>query len=240
MKVNQLIPVLLLSLIFATSCENGGKDGVRDEARKSLRELPPGSVPAPAASGGTLASSGSVPHYVCPKNCQGSGGPAAGTCPVCGSEYEHNQAYHNQTADNQPINIQSDNSDPVVDFSNLNTGSAPSTTAEPAQNATGVWHYTCANGCAGGAGAAGKCATCGGDLAHNTAYHGGGGASSGGPSISLGAQNPGSPPASTPEPAQNAAGVWHYTCPSGCAGGGGSATKCATCGKTLAHNTAYH
>ena len=44
-------------------------------------------------------------------------------------------------------------------------------TAEPAQNAAGVWHYTCAKGCKGGAGGAGNCGTCGGALAHNTAYH---------------------------------------------------------------------
>lgn len=47
-------------------------------------------------------------------------------------------------------------------------------------------------------------------------------------------------PTPTPEPPQNAAGVWHYTCPKGCAGGGGSAVACATCGTTLAHNAAYH
>lgn len=42
------------------------------------------------------------------------------------------------------------------------------------------------------------------------------------------------------EPPQNAEGVWHYTCPNGCAGGGGSATACAGCGTTLAHNQEYH
>ena len=242
MKIKLLIYVVLVPLIFATSsCDNGSKDSVREEARKSLRELPPGSVPAPAASSGTLASNGSVPHYICPNNCQGSGGPAAGTCPVCGSEYEHNKAYHDQSASTQSLNIESGNSDPVVDFSNLSTGTTPSTTAEPAQNAAGVWHYTCANGCAGGAGAAGTCATCGGALAHNTAYHGGGAAGAGTqPSINFGDLNPGQPPAATPEPAQNAAGVWHYTCPSGCTGGAGSAGKCASCGAALAHNTAYH
>ncbi|MBK9109469.1 MAG: hypothetical protein IPM92_14125 [Saprospiraceae bacterium] len=44
-------------------------------------------------------------------------------------------------------------------------------TAEPAQNAKGVWHYTCPKGCPGGAGAQGKCAKCGSDLAHNAGYH---------------------------------------------------------------------
>lgn len=45
------------------------------------------------------------------------------------------------------------------------------TTTEPAQNAEGVWHYTCAKGCKGGAGVASLCAACGGNLTHNQAYH---------------------------------------------------------------------
>ena len=47
----------------------------------------------------------------------------------------------------------------------------PATPTEPAQNAAGVWHYTCAKGCAGGAGIATACSSCGGMLAHNAAYH---------------------------------------------------------------------
>ncbi len=47
----------------------------------------------------------------------------------------------------------------------------PPASAEPAQNAKGVWHYICAKGCEGGAGAQGTCAKCGGPLQHNAAYH---------------------------------------------------------------------
>ena len=48
----------------------------------------------------------------------------------------------------------------------------PPRPAEPAQNDKGVWHFTCAKGCAGGGGsAAEKCGGCGGDLAHNAKYH---------------------------------------------------------------------
>lgn len=108
------------------------------------------------------------------------------------------------------------------------------TTPEPAQNAEGVWHYTCSKGCAGGAGAKGNCATCGGPLAHNTAYHSTTNSTSTTPPITP----PITPP--TAEPAQNAAGVWHYTCKNGCAGGAGAAGTCSTCGGTLAHNQAYH
>ncbi|MCU0347919.1 MAG: hypothetical protein MUC59_13345 [Saprospiraceae bacterium] len=118
--------------------------------------------------------------------------------------------------------------------------------AEPAQNAAGVWHYTCPKGCEGGAGSATACAKCGTTLAHNAAYH---------PAPTQEASTPVDKPTVTSlppgmtqvespikkeEPAQNAKGVWHYTCSAGCAGGAGSATACAKCGKTLAHNQAYH
>lgn len=107
------------------------------------------------------------------------------------------------------------------------------TTKEPAQNAAGVWHYTCSKGCAGGAGDAVNCNTCGNLLIHNAAYH---------PvqNTSTPGQNNAVPNQNVPEPAQNAAGVWHYTCQKGCPSGAGSALPCKTCGATLAHNAAYH
>lgn len=119
-----------------------------------------------------------------------------------------------------------------------NTPAQPNPTAEPAQNADGVWHYTCSKGCTGGAGVAGSiCATCGGPLDHNQAYHAAASANPSNP-IMLPPTNATPPP--TPEPAQNAAGVWHYTCAKGCAGGAGTASNCSTCGGPLAHNQAYH
>ncbi|MFZ1749562.1 MAG: hypothetical protein WAU01_05200 [Saprospiraceae bacterium] len=108
------------------------------------------------------------------------------------------------------------------------------TTEEPAQNAQGVWHFTCAKGCAGGAGTLTNCAVCGGPVAHNQAYHGSASASP------VSSQTVPSPAAATPEPAQNPKGVWHYTCSKGCAGGAGSAVPCSKCGTTLVHNAAYH
>ncbi len=117
------------------------------------------------------------------------------------------------------------------------TAAAPNQQAEPAQNAAGVWHYTCAKGCAGGAGTAVNCATCGSLLQHNQAYH------NNATNTPMATTNP--TPATTPptqqaEPAQNAAGVWHYTCSKGCAGGSGTAEPCKSCGTLLAHNQAYH
>lgn len=48
------------------------------------------------------------------------------------------------------------------------------------------------------------------------------------------------PAQASPEPAQNALGVWHFTCPKGCAGGGGAQGPCPKCGGPLQHNPAYH
>lgn len=115
------------------------------------------------------------------------------------------------------------------------------TPAEPAQNAAGVWHFTCAKGCPGGAGAAGNCVTCGSALVHNQAYHGdANNMPATNPTITPAAATPVTATPQSAEPAQNAAGVWHYTCAKGCAGGAGSAGPCATCGSTLVHNQAYH
>lgn len=161
----------------------------------------------------SAAVAGAVKHYICPNNCAGSGGEGEGSCPVCGSPYIHNQAYHDQA-------VQS------------TTQTLPQSGAtDPAQNAAGVWHYTCPNGHAGGAGGASACPECGAQLVHNQSYHDG----------AAGAAT--TPVPTTPqstEPPQNAAGVWHYTCPKGCAGGAGAAVACAKCGSQLAHNQLYH
>ena len=152
----------------------GGDTEVRDSARESLGGNAQ-EVSTPAATPGqtpdfptATAAAGMVHHYICPKNCEGSGGSAAGTCPVCGSEYVHNQAYHQQQ---QTANPADGGTSTVTIPGSTTPGTMPTPTPEPAQNAAGVWHYTCAKGCAGGAGTAGTCATCGGALTHNTAYH---------------------------------------------------------------------
>ena len=95
-----------------------------------------------------------VQHYICPNNCANSGGPTAGTCPVCGTAYMHNAAYHNQPG-----------------ATNNNPQNATPQTPSPAQNAAGVYHYTCPSGHEGGAGSAQPCAVCGAMLVHNQAYH---------------------------------------------------------------------
>lgn len=125
---------------------------------------------------------------------------------------------------------------------------APDKPVAAAQNAAGVWHYTCNKGCAGGGGKAGNCAVCGGPLAHNKAYH-----AKGDNDINninnININNATNTPTTTQtspivkpptEPAQNAAGVWHFTCAKGCAGGAGAKGTCGSCGGALAHNKEYH
>ncbi len=144
------------------------------------------------------------------------------------------------------------------------SGAVPPPTAaptpEPAQNAAGVWHFTCPKGCAGGTGKIGPCPKCGEQLAHNQEYHAGANQPGATATINAGDKTstqtiqpqittaPGgaaggaagaiTPPAA--EPAQNAAGVWHFTCPKGCAGGAGKIGPCGKCGEQLAHNQGYH
>ena len=159
--------LILGTLLLGMSCQDKETKSIRESARQSLPQQPDppaatqsqqnNSITVPTTE--SLAGNSGVQHYTCPNNCEGSGGPSAGTCPVCGTAYVHNQAWHAQqgnspqvtTSQNQPANIQRQ--------------------PEPAQNATGVWHYTCPNGCDGGAGSAVACANCGTTLAHNAAYH---------------------------------------------------------------------
>ncbi len=160
--------VLALSALILLACGSQDDQSVRQEARESLRDIPEGSVAPPASSTGAAAAvpTSGVQHYVCPNNCEGSGGPAQANCPVCGTAYEHNQAYHSQ----QPA-VQSN---PTITPSTPGAPAAsqPITTpTEPAVNAAGVYHYTCPDGHSGGAGTAAACATCGKTLVHNAAYH---------------------------------------------------------------------
>lgn len=113
----------------------------------------------------TQVASGTVQHYYCTNNCAGSGGDSAGTCPTCGLAYEHNQAWHNQAQ--TPVTTTNTNG------ISTGVGAVPPTqsTPEPAQNAAGVWHYTCPNGHANGAGSAVPCGECGTTLVHNSLYH---------------------------------------------------------------------
>lgn len=105
-----------------------------------------------------------VPHYICANECENSGSNVAGVCQTCNEALLHNDAFHAKDfLKNGPLNVPK-----------YNEGQPATSTTQsqsPAQNSQGIYHYTCNNGCNGGAGSAGKCKVCGNDLAHNQAYH---------------------------------------------------------------------
>ncbi len=160
--------LFLGTLFIGMSCQDKETKSIRESARQSLPQQPDppaaaqsqqnNSISVPTTESYSDGGSG-VQHYTCPNNCEGSGGPSAGTCPVCGTAYVHNQAWHAQQGNSTQVTTSQDQP--------ANITRQP----EPAQNAAGVWHYTCPSGCEGGAGSAVACANCGTTLVHNTAYH---------------------------------------------------------------------
>ncbi len=128
-------------------------------------EVAPTETAAPTI---TTSSTGlPVAHYVCPKKCAGSGGDNAGKCPVCGSDYVHNDAFHTQLQNNPATTQPAKAAQPSV---NVAPATTPTPQPSPATNATGQFHYICTAGHAG-AGLAGNCASCGKELVHNDKYH---------------------------------------------------------------------
>ncbi len=156
-----LAAMVVFSALLFTSCGGADQD-VRDAAVDSVEVPAPSTAPGVPPAAATTANTSGAKHYICPKNCAGSGGDAAGTCPVCGTAYEHNQAFHNNTT--PPAITPGATTTPDIT-------PVPNPTTGQAQNAAGVYHYTCPKGCAGGAAAAGSCGTCGEALAHNQAFH---------------------------------------------------------------------
>ncbi|MEO0338414.1 MAG: hypothetical protein AAF242_04295 [Bacteroidota bacterium] len=154
MKILKNLLIVLLALGLA-ACNND-KPGSRNvDVGPAPTPITPGAIngtpTAPAPGNATVF------HYQCMNGCVNSGSSTAGTCPNCGNPFTHNQAWHNlpQNAPATPT-----------------TPTTPTTPgATPAMNAAGVYHYTCPNGCSGGAGSAQACASCGTVLAHNAAYH---------------------------------------------------------------------
>lgn len=149
--MKKLIPIFALLVVCFYSCKTEEKKAATHPLNVPFNERP---VPVLPSMNNSATNVVGGAHYICPKKCKGGSSSAQGACPVCNTALAHNQAFHNtpQTPVTTPI------STPV----------AP-TAAGP--NAAGQYHYTCANGCAGGGDAAGKCNSCAGDLAHNAAFH---------------------------------------------------------------------
>ncbi len=175
------------------SCGSDGTDTGNensDQINTSIPAVTPATSPLPGANATPPAQpqtvnipagpDGVVRHYICTKS-DGGFGDAAGPCPICGDAMAHNSAFHanQQAADIPPITIK--NADGTTSEPSSVTTSpvavpggtppAPPAGAEPPQNSKGVWHYTCSNGCAGGAGGASPCVGCGSTLVHNPVYH---------------------------------------------------------------------
>jgi hypothetical protein len=105
-----------------------------------------------------------------------------------------------------------------------------------------VKHYICDNNCENsGSDVAGNCPVCKNQYTHNTAYHANDLLKSGPLNVPSNAtQSTKNNQNKKPSPAQNTAGVYHYTCINGCNGGSATATKCVSCGEVLVHNQIYH
>ena len=176
MKISHLLLCALIGAFFTIVSCNSKKEEPATTDQTTLTPDPTGaalSTEAPMTDG-TASTSGEY-HFKCPKGCEGGGASAKGKCPVCGTELEHNQAFHAQVTSTP-------GSSPTTPITiNPTTGAAPGTTAgatppttkpvEPPQNAKGVWHYVCSKGCGGTGGAQGACPKCGEPLSHNAEYH---------------------------------------------------------------------
>ena len=213
------IVAALSGMIFLSCSSRSGDANARSQP---VQAMPTTAAPPAQPAAGGVAGAGALNHYICPNGCEGSGSTLQGVCPTCGTAYVHNAAYHNQG-----------NAAPRLPSANPGLSS--------------VYHYICDNGCAGGSDDPGNCATCGAALAHNQAYH------NQAPQNEPDALSPlflkKDQPAQQPATAVNPdvpglpapiAGVYHYVCNNGCAGGSNTKGYCASCGAALTHNQAYH
>lgn len=160
--------IIVLMLMTLAACNNAPERPapiLPENYEPAAPAAAPGAQPPTAAEAAQNADG--VWHYICPNGHEGGAGSAV-PCPVCGTALTHNSAYHNSSATTTKVGEFSDGKLTSTPNENVNIVSGGT---EPPQNANGVWHYTCPQGCEGGAGSAGTCAKCGATLAHNSAYH---------------------------------------------------------------------
>jgi len=120
----------------------------------------------------TSTNNSGVFHYTCK---QGHGGTNVKdqTCGQCGKPYEHNPDYHSSSTSTTPSSpqITTSTSSPSITASPPPSPTSPTITPT-SSGASGGLHYTCPKGDGGGSSNRGdKCGKCGGELAHNEAYH---------------------------------------------------------------------
>lgn len=153
--MKNILSLLALAIILF-SCDKEVK-----KKTEPVQEVPLNERPIPPQPGKTTADSNSIvggAHYICPQNHSEGNSGSNGVCPKCNATLLHNQGFHS-----------TQQTTPVSTTTPTNTQTTPTNNNSP--NANGQFHYTCSNGCAGGSGGAGNCATCGNTLAHNQAYH---------------------------------------------------------------------
>ncbi len=184
MKFSHLILLACVSVCMTfVSCKDSTDESKSDTPESVSPNANPDGSPGimdptmqPVSPGGQQAINnpnaavGGESHYKCQTvGCTG-GSASQGSCPVCGAELVHNQAFHaaNQGEQAPPSASQTT---PVMIDPATGKPATPEQIAPPsAKNSAGEYHYACPAGHAG-AGAAGNCSTCGAALTHNTAYH---------------------------------------------------------------------
>lgn len=171
LKMSGMLSLLCIAMIGFMACGDEKRerpDVVKDVENTSQQQSNPisndGNISQDLNSNN---AGGDVQHYICPNDCEGSGGPSQGTCPVCGTQYVHNSAYHQQGNQNQQNQINVEGQDQLKDLQRQQQQQRENA---PAQK-NGEYHYVCSEGCSGGAGSAGTCSQCGASLEHNAAYH---------------------------------------------------------------------
>lgn len=148
--MKKLIPIFALLIFCFYSCKKEVKKTQTQPKEVPVKEAP---TPKLSTSNATTGVVGGA-HYLCPNNCIGGASANKGNCSVCNTALTHNVGFHNTQGKKV-------NATPNI------TPKKP--TSGP--NASGQYHYTCTNGCAGGGDAAGKCSNCSENLAHNVAFH---------------------------------------------------------------------
>ncbi|NBC24467.1 MAG: hypothetical protein GVX78_02505 [Bacteroidetes bacterium] len=171
LKRSGMLSLLFIAMVAFIACGEEKRerpDVVKDVENPSQQQSDPisndGNISQDINSNRNVG--GDVQHYICPNDCDGSGGPAQGECPVCGTQYVHNAAYHDQGNQNQnQLNVEG--GDQLKDLQQQQQQQRQNAPAKK----NGEYHYICSAGCSGGAGSPGACSECGASLEHNTAYH---------------------------------------------------------------------
>ncbi len=156
MKLSNFLFIALVGVFLTVLACNNKKV---DPATQQTTSSPGDSTLMDPAVAATPTDGNTEFHFICPNKCKGSGGPQVGRCPVCGSEYVHNDAFHKGSPAPPP----------AMKIDSATNTAVPTSTQ--AQNAKGVYHFICPKGHEGGAGIAGNCSKCGTPLEHNQAFH---------------------------------------------------------------------